>query len=101
MAVKRSRRARRNKNDSGESAAEARLAPLEERSGGAIQHQVSHNDGTLVLDTGQLKLPPEVEEEKTAKALAIDPAVLVILCFALVFIAVIAYIVWQGWEPPQ
>ena len=106
MAVKgaRRRRARREKNSAEESASEARLTPLEEISGGAerSKQHASQNDGTLVLNTGQLKLPQDFKEEEEASGFPrIDPALLVILCFSLIFIAVIAYIIWNGWEPPK
>lgn len=102
MAVKKSRRARHRKNSSGESASEARLAPPEERGDGAGSHQFSNDDGALVLNTGRLKLPQQIEEEEgKAGFLTIDPAVLTLLCLSLIFIVAIAFIIWNGWEPPQ
>jgi hypothetical protein len=102
MAVK-WRRTRSRKNNSKETASEARLAPPEERGGGAVHQPASNNnDGTLVLNTGQLKLPQQIkDEEEDGSFLSIDPAVLILLCFSLIFIAVIAYIIWNGWEPPR
>ncbi len=103
MAVKRARRRRRNKNSSGESASAARLAPPEERGDGKSGQLAAKNDGTLSVNTGQLKLPADFkeDEEDAGGLLFIDPAVLVILCFSLIFILVIAYIIWNGWEPPR
>lgn len=105
MAIrKRSRRARqgRGENNSGESEHEARLAPLEER-GKADIAQTPHNDGKLAVDTGSLKMPQDFteEEEEAQSFFSIDPFVLGILCFSLLFILAIAYIVWSGWEPPR
>lgn len=105
MAIrKRSRRARRGRgeNNSGESEHEARLAPLEER-GKANIAQTPHNDGTLAVNTGDLKLPQDLteEEEEAQSFYSIDPFVFGILCFSLLFILTITYIVWSGWEPPR
>lgn len=105
MAIrKRLRRARQRKgeNNSGESEHEARLAPLEERQAANVT-QSSNNDGTLAVNTGDLKLPNELseEEEEAHSFFAIDPFVFGALCFALLFILAIAYIVWSGWEPPH
>ena len=105
MAIrKRSRRARRGKgeNNSGESEHEARLAPLEERSStGTAQN--SNNDGVLAVNTGNLKLPQDLteEEEEVQRFFPIDPFVFAILCFSILFILAIAYIIWSGWEPPR
>jgi hypothetical protein len=101
---KRSRRARKGtgENNSGESEHEARLAPLEERRGADIAPS-PHNDGTLTVDTGDLKLPQDLteEEEEVHQYFPIDPFVFVILCFSLIFILTIAYVIWNGWEPPR
>lgn len=104
MAVKRTRRVRRGADNSGETKAEAHLAPPEEKGGaGRSSGQASTNDGTLPVPTGELKLPPDLAEEdtETTGLQRIDPVVLGIFCFSLVFIVVIAYIVWNGWEPPK
>lgn len=89
-------------NNSGESEAAARLAPLEEKTGTRAQQSSAH-DGTLILNTGELKLPQELtEEEETAQGiLPLDPYVLAVLCFTIVFILSIAYVIWSGWEPPR
>jgi hypothetical protein len=61
-----------------------------------------NNGGAIVLDTGRLKLPKGLVEEKEEKRLfGFDPIVFFILCLALAFIAVIAYTIWNGWTPPQ
>lgn len=103
MAIrKRSRRARQGGNNSGESEFEARLAPLEERRG-AGSTQGSNNDGTLAVNTGDLKLPQDLteEEEEVHSFFPVDPFVFATLCFALLFILAIAYVIWSGWEPPR
>jgi hypothetical protein len=41
------------------------------------------------------------EETKKSGLLSVDPAVMFILCCSLVFIAVIAFVIWNGWEPPR
>ena len=108
MAVrKKSRRARQDKEDnnnsSGESEFAARLTPPEEKEGAAAIAQSSRNDDTITVNTGDLKLPRDLteEEEEVHGFFAIDPFVLVILCFSLLFILAIAYIIWSGWEPPR
>lgn len=104
---KKSRRARRGEgeNNSGESKSEARLAPPEEKGDAARTTQSPDNDGTLTVNTGDLKLPQnlteEEEEEEVQRFLPIDPFVFAILCFSVLFILAIAYIVWSGWEPPR
>ena len=105
MAIKkRSRRAGRakGKNNSGESESEARLAPPEEK-GGEGGKPAPHNDGTLTVNTGDLKVPQTLteEEEEVQSFLPVDPFVLAILCLSLLFILAIAYIIWNGWEPPR
>ena len=109
MAIRKSlRRTRQDKgeNNSGESEFEAHLAPPEEKRDAAPSAQSSNNDGTLTVNTGDLKLPrdlaeEEEEEEEVHRFLPIDPFVFGILCFSLLFIFTIAYIIWSGWEPPQ
>lgn len=90
-------------NNNGESKAEARLAPLEETSGASRSHQISSGNGPLAVNTGELKLPQELADEEAAAegSFRVDPVVIGILCFSLIFIAVIAYVVWSGWEPPR
>lgn len=105
MAVrKKSRQSHRGgkTNSSGESESAARLAPLEERKGAKVQPNSPH-DGTLTIKTGELKLPRELTEEEAAaqRFLPIDPFVFAVLCFAIIFILSIAYIIWSGWEPPR
>jgi hypothetical protein len=66
-------------------------------------NQSSANNGLLQVDTGKLKLPQGLseEEDEPKRFFSIDPAVLIILCFSLIFIMTIAYVIWSGWEPPQ
>lgn len=87
---------------SGETERAARRSPQPEGRDGTSLNQSSTDNGLLQIDTGQLKLPQNLteEEEEVKRFMPIDPAVLVILCFSLAFIAVIAYIIWSGWEPP-
>jgi hypothetical protein len=103
MAVRKKKRRAAN---NGETEFEARLTPPEEKKGAANKGEVNKSaagDGTLSVNTGDLKLPQELIEEETDGSLfqRIDPAVLVILCLSLVFIASIAYVIWSGWEPPS
>lgn len=105
MAVRKKRRhAHRHSktNDSGESEFEARLAPLEEKKGANSQRNSAQN-GVLSTNTGELKLPRELSEEEEAAQsfLPIDPYVFAVLCFTIIFILSIAYVIWSGWEPPK
>jgi hypothetical protein len=101
MAVKRGVRARRGSGSEKESEFEARLAPPEEKSG-AASRQAVNDKGALPVNTGELKLPQDLLEEgqEAANFWRIDPVVFALLCFSLLFIAVIAYVIWSGWEPP-
>ena len=76
------------------------LAPPEEH--GAKQAlQTRNNEGVLAVDTGELKLPKEFteREEVRSRFLGLEPVALVILVFALAFIAFIAYLI--SIEPPK
>jgi hypothetical protein len=72
----------------------AQLAPLEERGGGAQGGGAQNNGGSIVVDTGALKLPEGLaaEGEKDKRLLGFEPVVLFIVVVALAFIAFIA---WQ------
>jgi hypothetical protein len=72
----------------------AHLAPPEEQNG-KQKNQASNQDGAIVVDTGELKLPKGVVEDEGggAKFFGMDPVVLLIFCFALAFIAFIAYLI--------
>ena len=78
----------------------AHLAPPEEQNG-KQKNQASNQDGAIVVDTGELKLPKGVVEEDDGVAglFGIDPVVLFIFGFALAFIAFIAYLI--SIEPPK
>jgi hypothetical protein len=78
----------------------AHLAPPEEQNG-KQKNQASNQDGAIVVDTGELKLPKGiVEEEKGgARFFGMDPVVLLIFCLALMFIAFITYLI--SIEPPK
>jgi hypothetical protein len=71
----------------------AQLAPLEER-GRAGGGGAPNNGGSIVVDTGALKLPEGLvaEREKDKRLLGFEPVVLFIVVLALAFIAFIA---WQ------
>jgi hypothetical protein len=99
MAVKKRRRGA----SSGETKSEAQLAPPEEKEGAPVSRPNPANDGKLPVNTGELKLPQELVEEETEGPgfQRVDPVVLVILCFSLIFILIIAYVIWSGWEPPR
>jgi len=75
----------------------AHLAPLEEQNG---KQRNQNGDGAIVVDTAKLALPKGViEEEKDgARLFGMNPVVLFIFCFALAFIAFIAYLI--SIEPP-
>lgn len=100
MAVKKesSRSPSPVKAKSAEAAAHAaHLAPLEEQNG---KQRNQNGDGAIVVDTAKLALPKGViEEEKDgARLFGMNPVVLFIFCFALAFIAFIAYLI--SIEPP-
>ncbi|HEV2913053.1 MAG TPA: hypothetical protein VGX92_07035 [Pyrinomonadaceae bacterium] len=102
MAVERESRRKHNpvKTSSREAAERAaQLAPLEERGnggGGGASRSATGRDGALVVDTGALKLPEGLMEEADAPTQSLfhlEPVVLVILVFALAFIAFITYLI--------
>ena len=70
----------------------ANLAPLEEQNG---EQKIQNNDGAIVVDTGELKLPSGVIEGENdpTRLFGVDPVVLLIFFFALAFIAFIAYLI--------
>ena len=89
-------------NHAGEAERDARSLPPAEKED-TPRNQSSADNGLLQVDTGQLKLPQNLteEEEEVKRFLPIDPAVLILLCFSLIFIGTIAYVIWSGWEPPS
>jgi hypothetical protein len=98
MAVKRESRREHNPvqvSSDGASRKADQLAPPEERAGNqALQN--SKNEGVMTVpDTGELKLPKEFteREEERSRFLGLEPVALVILIFALAFIAFIAYLI--------
>lgn len=103
MAVKRKRKRRHNpvqaSSEEGLEKAD-QLAPLEERAGKPA-NQSSNNGGGIIVDTGSLKLPAEFTEKEEGKPglLGLEPVTIVILTFALAFIAFIAYLI--SIEPPK
>lgn len=70
------------------------LAPLEERAGMST-HQLTNNDGVIIVDTGNLKFPEEFTEKKEGKSglFGLEPVTIVILTFALAFIDFITYLI--------
>ena len=103
MAVK--RKSRRHQHDAVQASSDeglekaAQLAPLEERAGKS--HQNSNNGGVITVDTGSLKFPTEFTEKAGEKSglFGLEPVTIIILSFALAFIAFIAYLI--SIEPPK
>jgi hypothetical protein len=79
----------------------AQLAPLEERGGGDQGGASQNNGGSIVVDTGALKLPEGLvaEGEKDKRLLGFEPVVLFIIVVSLAFIAFIAWQVSQMAPP--
>jgi hypothetical protein len=78
----------------------ASLAPLEERARrGVIQGL--ENNGSIVFDTGSLKLPKDFTEKEEGRRgfLGLEPITLLILAFSLLFIALMTYLIWT--ETPK
>ena len=74
------------------------------RGNGDEEGRAARDDGAIVLNTGALNLPRSVLTEEGGagiRGLRFDPAVLVIICLALLFIAGLALVIWAGWEPPR
>lgn len=70
------------------------LAPLEE------QQRRQDKNGSIVLDTGELKLPKDfIEEDKQSEGYGLDRVVVFLLVIVLAFIAFIAYLI--SIEPPK
>ncbi|MFL6229841.1 MAG: hypothetical protein ACJ741_13800 [Pyrinomonadaceae bacterium] len=78
----------------------AQLAPLEEQTAArASEAGANNNGGAIVVDTGVLKLPAGLVEEKQQQRLmlGVEPVVFFIIVFAVVFILFIA---WQISQMP-
>jgi hypothetical protein len=72
------------------------LAPLEEQErAGKPSHQLTSSEGVINVDTGSLKLPSELTEKDEGKSglFGLEPVTIVILVFALAFIAFITYLI--------
>lgn len=68
----------------------------------ASNYQEAKNGGSIIVDSARLQLPKGfVEEEEKETLFGFDRVVLVILCLALAFISAIAYLIWNGWKPPE
>ena len=80
----------------------AQLAPLEERGRGAQAGGGQNNGGSIVVDTGALKLPEGLvaERERDRRILGFEPVVLFIVVVALAFIAFIAWKISEMPTPP-
>jgi hypothetical protein len=77
-----------------------RLAPLEERAVKST-HQSLNNKGVISVDTGDLKLPESFtgKGEGKPRLFGVEPITIIIITFALAFIAFIAYLI--SVEPPK
>ncbi len=69
------------------------LAPPEESEKEAASQGL--NGGVMKVDTGELKLPGDLteREDKKSQLLGLDPIALIILVFALAFIAFVTYLI--------
>ena len=69
------------------------LAPPEERADRSANQ--SRDGGVMAVDTGELKLPDDFteREDKKLNLLGLDSIALIILIFALAFIAFTAYLI--------
>lgn len=78
----------------------AQLAPLEERDG-ASQAGGHDNGGSIVVDTGALKMPEGLvaQQEKDKLLLGFEPVVLFIVVMMLAFIAFVAWQISQMAPP--
>ncbi|MBD0369271.1 MAG: hypothetical protein ICV60_00340 [Pyrinomonadaceae bacterium] len=73
------------------------LAPLEEL---GKRGSKNHPNGSIVLDTAELKVPKDfIEEEAPNGGLGLEPVVIFIIALALAFIAFITYLI--SIEPPK
>ena len=79
----------------------ASLAPPEERAKKSAEVRRENNGLMRVADTGGLKLPDDFteREDKKTQLFGLDPIALIILIFALAFIAFITYLI--STEPPK
>ena len=77
----------------------ALLAPPEESA--AAEEGARGNGGAIVVDTDDLKLPKDFTEREDERSglFGIEPIGLIILAFALAFIALVAYLIYT--EPPK
>jgi hypothetical protein len=78
----------------------AQLAPLEERARKS-KPQNSNAGGVIRVDPSSLKLPKDFTEQEEGKSglLGLEPITIVILTFALAFIALMTYLI--SIEPPK
>ena len=94
--MKRERRREHNpvraSSDGAQEQAES-LAPPEERADRSANQ--SRDGGVMAVGTGELKLPDDFteREDKNPNLLGLDSIALIILIFALAFIAFIAYLI--------
>jgi hypothetical protein len=74
----------------------AKLAPPEEITGSVVRNGAGNNNhGTIVVDTGALKLPENLlrVEEKKSMWSRPEPVVIFIMFAALLFIAFVAWLI--------
>ncbi len=76
----------------------AQLAPPEEQPTGqeaGAKCEPHHHHGTIVVDTGELKLPRGIgeEEKQGAKLFDVNPIVAFLFIFLIIFIAYISYLI--------
>lgn len=78
-----------------------KLTPPEETVSKSGSDRAARDDGILVVDTGQLKIPHGfVENEQEKRGLfGLEPVIVVIMVLMIVFIAFIAYLVYL--MPPK
>jgi hypothetical protein len=71
-----------------------RLAPLEEQEEKSA-NQKSDDEGLIRVDTSDLKLPSEFtgKNDEESHVLGLEPLTLIIIVFALAFIAFITYLI--------
>ena len=75
----------------------AQLAPPEEQSEREEEgaNRKPHLPGSIIVDTGELKLPNGIseEEKKSARLFDVNPVVAFIFIFSILFIAYISYLI--------
>ena len=81
-----------------------RLAPPEEKGhAAAVSAALSNSSGSIIVDTGNLKLPKNVGEEarEGKRLLGLDPIVLALLVLSLLFITFITVLIARQRDAPE